>query len=306
MSQLATKFESGQLVFSAEITPPKGVGTKKMISHAQSIAPFVDAINITDCQRALVKMSSLAACKVLLESGFEPVLQLTCRDRNKIALQSDLMGASALGIENLLCLTGDPVKVGDHPDSKSVFEMEAVGLLNLVAKLQQREDLAGNKMNKATTFFVGAVVNPTMRSASQYTRMQKKIEAGARFFQTQASYDLDDFATFMEKARPLGAKLLAGILILDSFRMLDYIDKNLPGVQVPKSVLQRFADSPDPTQTGIDFAVETMLKVKPFCDGFHMMSVREEHLIPAVVKAFRDRTGHEQDSLTRGTYTAKR
>lgn len=276
-----------------------------MIAHAESIGPYVDAINITDCQRALVKMSSLAACKVLLDHGFEPVFQLTCRDRNQIALQSDLMGAAALGIQNLLCLTGDPVKVGDHPKSKGVFEMESVGLLHLVSKLQQREDFAGNKMNKATDFFVGAVVNPTLRSASQFTRMEKKIAAGARFFQTQASYDLDDFAGFMQKAMPLGAKLLAGILILDSFRMLDYIDKNLPGVQVPAAVLQRFADSKDATQTGIDFAVETMLKVKPFVHGFHLMSVREEHLIPAVVKAYRNRIGNEKDAAIQRPLTAE-
>ncbi|MCB0417347.1 MAG: methylenetetrahydrofolate reductase [Bdellovibrionales bacterium] len=305
MSQLSDKFAAGKFVISAEITPPKGVGVKKMIAHAESIGPYVDAINITDCQRALVKMSSLAACKVLLDHGFEPVFQLTCRDRNQIALQSDLMGAAALGIQNLLCLTGDPVKVGDHPKSKGVFEMESVGLLHLVSKLQQREDFAGNKMNKATDFFVGAVVNPTLRSASQFTRMEKKIAAGARFFQTQASYDLDDFAGFMQKAMPLGAKLLAGILILDSFRMLDYIDKNLPGVQVPAAVLQRFADSKDATQAGIDFAVETMLKVKPFVHGFHLMSVREEHLIPAVVKAYRNRIGNEKDAAIQRPLTAE-
>ncbi len=289
MGTLREKLLAGNKVISAEITPPKGIGVKKLLDNARLLSPFVDAINITDCQRALVKMSSLAACKVLLDEGLEPVYQLTCRDRNRIALQSDLMGAGALGITNLLCLTGDPVKVGDHPDSKPVFELEAVGLLNIVQKLQAREDDKGNKMNKATQFFVGAVVNPTLKSAGQMVRLEKKIQSGALFFQTQANYDLEDFVGFLKSAKSRQTKIIAGVLIIESYEMLAYIHKNLPGVQVPEDVLQRFERSKDPLQTGIDFAVETMLAVEKECAGFHLMSIRAEELIPKVMESYAKR-----------------
>jgi len=177
-SRLEEKILSGQRVLTAELGPPKGSGIKKLSSHALAIKDKVDAINITDCQRALVKMASWAACKVLLDLGCEPVMQLTCRDRNRIALQSDLMGASAIGIRNLLCLTGDPVKVGDCTDAKSVFEIESVKMLHLVRKLQSGHDDGGRKMNAPTKFFTGSTINPTMAGqASQLGRLEKKLEA---------------------------------------------------------------------------------------------------------------------------------
>lgn len=290
MGHLADKLLSGQRVITAEITPPKGPGIKKLLQHAELLRPLVDAINITDCQRALVKMSSLAACKVLLDHGIEPVYQLTCRDRNSIGLQSDLMGAGALGLPNLLCLTGDPVKVGDNPTAKSVFEVESVKLLEIVRFLQKGTDLSGLKMNKATQFFVGAVVNPTLTaSAGQLPRMVKKIEAGARFFQTQANYDIADFRAFMEKTRGLGAKVLAGVLILHTSEIAHYIHEHIPGIRVPEEILARFKSAQDPESTGIDVAVETMLALEPVCDGFHLMTVREEALIPKVLERYHAR-----------------
>lgn len=289
MSRLKAKLASGEKTITAEITPPKGIGVKKLLQHAELVAPLVDAINLTDCQRALVKMSSLAASRVLIDHGFEPVLQLTCRDRNRIALQSDLMGAGALEIPNLLCLTGDPVKVGDHPDAKSVFELEAVGLMKLVGKLQAGRDDSGQKMNRASQFFIGGVVNPTQHAPTQLTRMKLKIEAGAQFFQTQANYDLDDFAAFLAEARKLPAKILGGVLVLHSYDIAAYIDANIPGIRIPPAILDRFKESRDPVQTGIDIAVETMLKIEPSCDGFHLMTVREEELIPKVLEAYRAR-----------------
>ena len=292
MSRLAEKIASGQRILTAEISPPKGAGIKKLVKHAELIGPLVDAINITDCQRALVKMSSMAACRVIQDAGFESVFQLTCRDRNGIALQSDLMGASALGINNVLCLTGDPVKVGDSPKSKSVFEVESVKLLHLLRSLQNGRDGEGAKMNAPTKFTVGAVVNPTMgQNLSQLARMEKKVEAGAQFFQTQANYDLDDFCAFLEKAKPLNTKVLGGILILHSYEVAKYIHENIPGIRVPDSVLERFQKSDDPRRTGIEFAVETMHRIEPLCAGFHVMSVREEELIPAVIQTFGEKYG---------------
>lgn len=287
MSRLQEKLESGQKVLTAEITPPKGAGIKKLISHAELLKEVVDAINITDCQRALVKMSSLAASRVLLDVGVEPVYQLTCRDRNSIALQSDLMGAWALKIPNLLCLTGDPVKVGDSPQSKSVFECEAVKLLELVGHLQKGQDASGHKLNAPTKFFVGAVTNPTLQNqANQLLRMEKKMAAGARFFQTQANYDLEDFAAFLKATKKLNTKVIAGILILHSYETAEYIHANIPGIRIPDAALARFRSPLDPEQFAVDFAVETMLQVEAWCDGFHVMSIRREDLIRRVIDAF--------------------
>jgi len=295
MSKLSAKLLQNQRVITAEITPPKGAGIKKLSRHAELLKPYVDAINITDCQRALVKMSSLAACRVLLDNDVEPVYQLTCRDRNGIALQSDLMGAQALGIPNVLCLTGDPVKVGDYTCAKSVFEVEAVGLLNLVGRLQGGKDASGNKMNAPTKFFVGAVVNPTVQALTgQLQRMQKKIDAGARFFQTQANYDLDDYYRFLTASRSLQTKVIAGVLILHSYEVAKYIHENIPGIRLPSILLDRFQSASHPEQVGIDFAVETMLKIESVSEGFHLMTVREEELIPKVLEAYHARQSSGQ------------
>lgn len=290
MSKLKEKLARNERVITAEVTPNKGAGIKKFTEHAQLLGPHVDALNVTDCQRALVRMSSLAASRVLLDLGIEPVYQLTCRDRNSIALQSDVMGAGALGIQNILCLTGDPVKVGDSPKSKSVFEMEAVGLLNLVGKLQTGTDLEGNKLNAKTKLFVGAVVNPTMKSgASQLDRMGKKVEAGAKYFQTQANYDLDDFSEFLNKAQELKVPVLAGILILHSYEIAAFINEHIPGISVPQETLSRLQNSNDQISTGLDIAVETMLRLKNVSQGFHLMSIRSEELIPQLLERYNAR-----------------
>lgn len=290
MGKLADKLASGQKVITAEIAPPKGPGIKRLLEHAALIGPKVDAINITDCQRALVKMSSLAACKVLLDAGHEPVLQLTCRDRNSIALQSDLMGAGALGIPNLLCLTGDPVKAGDCPQAKPVFEVESVRELEIVQKLQSGTDWNGEKMNKKTKFLVGAVVNPSQASAGQMARMEKKIAAGAQFFQTQANYDLDDFRNFIVDAKSrFQTKVLAGILLLHSKEVARYIHDNIPGIRIPDSVLAGFESAPNAEQYGIDFAVRTMLSLEDVCDGFHLMTIRTEELLPKIWDAYHEK-----------------
>jgi methylenetetrahydrofolate reductase (NADPH) len=290
MSGLSEKLFAGRRVITAEITPPKGAGVKKFLRRASVLGPVVDALNVTDCQRALVRMSSLVASKVLLDHGVEPVFQLTCRDRNSIALQADLMGAGALGIPNLLCLTGDPVKVGDCPTSKSVFEFETLGLLNVVKNLQDGHDLEGHKMNAPTKFFVGAVVNPSLKQAQgQLSRMEKKIGLGARFFQTQANYDLEDFHSFLQETRKLDAKVIAGVLLLQTYEMAAYIHANIPGINIPDSVLQRFKESTDPTRTGIDFAVETMLHLEKVTDGFHLMSIHAEDLLPKVLEEYNDK-----------------
>jgi methylenetetrahydrofolate reductase (NADPH) len=302
MGKLADKLASGQKVITAEIAPPKGAGIKKLLEHAALIGPNVDAINITDCQRALVRMSSLAASKVLLDAGYEPVLQLTCRDRNTIALQSDLMGAGALGIPNLLCLTGDPVKAGDCTQAKPVFEVESVRELEIVQKLQNGTDWNGHKMNKKTKFLVGAVVNPCNQSlGGQLSRMEKKIEAGAQFFQTQANYDLEDFRKFVVEAKArFNTKILAGVLLLHSAEVARYIHDNIPGIRIPDSVLAGFESAPNAEEYGIDFAVRTMLALEDVCDGFHLMTIRTEELLPKMWSAYRTASsrGHGSSAET--------
>lgn len=291
MGKFQDKLLSGQRVITAETTPPKGAGIKKFLERAETLRNHCDALNLTDCQRALVRMSSLAASRILLDQGIEPVYQLTCRDRNSIALQGDLMGASALKIPNLLCLTGDPVKVGDSPKSKSVFEVETLGLLEIVAKLQKGRDGEGHVMSAPTKFFVGAVVNPSLLSGKgQMDRMAKKVEAGAKFFQTQANYDNEDFGNFLTEAKRLGSKVLAGILVLQSYEMAAYIHDNIPGIRVPDSVLERFKKDPNNPQVGIDFAVESMLHLQNVTDGFHLMSIRAEELIPQTLEKYYERS----------------
>lgn len=287
MGRLQEKLLRKEAVITAEISPPKGPGIRKLKENIQLVGPHVDAINITDCQRAIVRMASWAACKVILDLGFEPVFQLTCRDRNSIALQSDLMGAAALAIPNLLCLTGDPVKAGDSPNSKSVFEMESLKLLQLTSKLQTGYDDQNHKMNASTRFFVGAVINPTLRgSQSQLERMKKKIDAGASFFQTQANYDCEDIKEFLRSSKDFRTPVLVGILVLHSLEVAQYIHKNIPGIQLPSSILQRLEKSANPEQEGINMAIETMLDLAPFCSGFHVMTIRKETLIPQVVKGY--------------------
>ncbi len=290
MSRLQEKFSKGEFVLTAEIAPNKGAGIKKFNEHAKILGPLVDALNVTDCQRSLVRMSSLAASRVLLDQGFEPVYQLTCRDRNSIALQSDMMGAWALGIQNLLCLTGDPVKAGDHPQAKSVFEVETLGLLKLAKFLQNGMDAQGNKLNARTKFYIGAVVNPTTASQnSQLHRLQKKIEGGAQFFQTQANYDLDDYERFLKEAQSLNTKILAGVLLLHSYEVANFINEHIPGISVPADVLERFKKSSNEMQTGLEFAVETMKRARPYVQGFHLMTIRNEEQIPRLLELYHAR-----------------
>lgn len=287
MTNLATKLSSGKKVFTAEVTPPKGAGIKKLLERAMLLKDRIDALNVTDCQRALVRMSSLAACKILQEHGIEAVLQMTCRDRNTIALQADLMGASALGVHNLLCLTGDPVKVGDSTQSKPVFEVETLKLLQIVQRLQAGRDQNDHKMNAPTKFFVGAVVNPSVaQGTGQLNRMGQKIERGAKFFQTQANYDLEDLNLFLDAAKPFNTKILIGVLVLHSYETAKFIHENIPGIRLPESLLERLRDSADPRRTGVEFAVETMRIAADRCAGFHLMTIREEELILEVMDAY--------------------
>ena len=228
MTSFRDKIESKSFLVTAEMTPPKGVNIEQNLSLLDSLAP-VDAVNVTDQNASVMRLGPLPLGKVILDRGIEPICQFTCRDRNRIALQSDLLGAHVLGIHNILCLTGDPTGTGDHPDAKPVFDLSVIELLRAATQMESGVDMAGNALNGAPTFCLGAAANPGAPDVDvEVGRMEQKVQAGVRFFQTQAVYDPEQFARFMDKARYLNVPILAGILVLHSGRAARYLNANVP------------------------------------------------------------------------------
>ncbi len=278
--------ESDEFIISSEVGPPKGIDVAEMLETAEQLRDRVHALNVTDNQAAVMRLSTLAACVHLKQHGFEPILQMTCRDRNRLALQSDLLGAASFGIDNVLSLTGDHVVVGDHPQAKAVFDVESVQLLEIIAELNAGKDMVGNELHGTPSFFPGAVVTPDANPLEpQLAKFDKKVRAGAKYFQTQAVYDPDAFKRFMEHARKHDVKVLAGIVVLRSAKMARFMNKHIPGVSVPKNVIDELQAASDGTQTGIEIAARFIRDVKDSCDGVHIMAVGAEHLVPAVLDA---------------------
>ncbi|MDP7525848.1 MAG: methylenetetrahydrofolate reductase, partial [Dehalococcoidales bacterium] len=225
---------SGKFIVTSEIAPPKGTNLDNTIHHIDLLKDKVDALNATDNQSSVMRYPSLGLCLLIKELGGEPILQMTCRDRNRMALESDLLFAYSRGIENVLCLTGDSMVVGDHKGAKQVFDLESVQLLRAIRLMESGEDLGGNELDGVVEFCAGAIVTPEAHPVEpQLLKFKKKVAAGAEFFQTQAVYDLDNFRKFMEYARPLNTKVLAGIVLLTSARMARFMTANLPGIFVP-------------------------------------------------------------------------
>ncbi|MBD2258968.1 methylenetetrahydrofolate reductase [Pseudanabaena sp. FACHB-2040] len=281
---------SGEFLITAEVMPPKGGNPQHMVEMAKRLKGRVHAINITDGSRAVLRMSSLASAVILQQEGIEAICQMACRDRNAIALQADLMGAHALGVRNLLALTGDPVKAGDHPESRSVFELESVRLLKLIGQLNQGTDSRDQALpDGALDLFAGAAVDPQCRSLSGLQRrFERKLEAGAQFFQSQLISDFDQLATFMDKvAAGCDRPVLAGIFLLKSAKNANFINRNVPGVEIPQAIIDRLAAAPDPLQEGITIAAEQVRAAQQLCQGVHLMAVRREDLIPQIL----DRAG---------------
>src|SRR3990172_9674050 len=220
---------SGKFVVTSEIGPPKGTNIDKMLHHVDLLKDRVDALNVTDHQSSVMRYPSIGGCLAIKERGGEPILQMTCRDRNRLALQSELLFAHTRGIRNVLCLTGDAVPVGDHKEAKGVFDLDSVQLLWSIRKMESGKDLGGNDLNGTIEFCAGAIVTPEARPIEpQLIKFEKKVEAGAEFFQTQAIYDLENFARFMESARKLKAKILAGIVLLSSASMAKFMTEKVP------------------------------------------------------------------------------
>jgi methylenetetrahydrofolate reductase (NADPH) len=276
----------GDFLVTAEVAPPKGADASHMLEMAQKLQNRVHAVNITDGSRAVMRMTPLVASVLLMRAGIEPVYQITCRDRNRIGLQADLLGAQALGIKNILALTGDPIKVGDYPTAKAVFDLESVRLLKLIGQLNNGND--GNDKplpDTGTDFFPGAAVDPQCKSWSGLTsRFEKKVAAGAQFFQSQLISDFDILDKFMiQVAAQYQKPVLAGIFLLKSAKNAEFINRYVPGVDIPQSTIDRLAKSAHPLQTGIEIAAEQVRIAKTMCQGVHMMAVKREDLIPQIL-----------------------
>lgn len=278
--------QAGDFLLTAEVAPPKGTNPAHMIEMAQQLKGRVHAVNITDGSRAVMRMSSLVSALLLLQEGIEPVYQVACRDRNAIGLQADLLGAHALGIRNVLALTGDPVKAGDHPKSRPVFELESVRLLQMITKMNSGFDWTDHALTDgATDLCVGAAVDPQCGSWSGLQRrFERKVEAGAQFFQSQLVTDFDRLDKFMtEIARPAGKPILAGIFLLKSAKNARFINRVVPGVNIPEHIIDRLERSSDPLQEGVKIAAEQVKLAQDLCQGVHLMAIKREDLIPQIL-----------------------
>jgi len=283
-------FEEKDFVITAEVGPPKGTDIAELESHIDLLKDKVDGLNVTDNQSSVMRISSLAICRVVLDHGGEPILQLTCRDRNRLALQSELLSAHVLGVRSVLCLTGDYISVGDHPQAKPVFDLDSVQLLQNVVLLNGGKDLAGNELKGATDFFAGAVVTPEADPIEpQMLKFEKKITAGAKFIQTQAIYDVENFKRFMQQARRDGVKIMAGIVLLVTPGMARYMNKNVPGIFVPDELIKEMAgaEKGKKLEAGIRIAGRMIkqLREEKICDGVHIMAIGKEECVPDILAA---------------------
>ncbi|MEH1949542.1 MAG: methylenetetrahydrofolate reductase [Nostoc sp.] len=277
---------AGEFLVTAEVAPPKGGDPAHMIQMAATLKGRVHAVNVTDGSRAVLRMSSLMASVILSQNGIEPICQIACRDRNRISLQADLMGAHALGIRNILALTGDPVKAGDHPDAKAVFDLEAVRLLQLIRKMNQGVDCNEKPLTDgALDLFVGAAVDPQCKSWSGLqSRFERKIEAGAQFFQSQLITDFERLEKFMDSiAAGYKKPILAGIFLLKSAKNAQFINRCVPGVDIPQHIIDRLAKAKDPFEEGIKIAAEQVQIARQLCQGVHMMAVKREDAIAPIL-----------------------
>ncbi len=285
-SRLQQAIAAKEFLLTAEVAPPKGGDPAHMLQMARCLQGRVHAVNVTDGSRAVMRMSSLAASVLLLQNGIEPVCQVACRDRNLIGLQADLLGAHALGIRNVLALTGDPVKAGDHPNSKAVFELESVRLLQTIRNLNNGTARNEKPLPDApTALFAGAAVDPQLKSwSSLQKRFERKLEAGAQFFQSQLITDFERLDKFVNSiAAGCNKPVLAGIFLLKSAKNARFINRCVPGVEIPEGTIARLEAAANPLQEGIAIAAEQVKIAKDICQGVHLMAVKREDLIPQIL-----------------------
>ncbi|MDL1958774.1 MAG: methylenetetrahydrofolate reductase [Deltaproteobacteria bacterium] len=279
--------ESEKFLVTAEIGPVKGTDVSALLEDVSVLRDRVHAINITDMPSSVMRLGSMAVCHLLTDMGVDPVFQVTCRDRNRLALQSDLLSAWVLGVRNVLALTGDHPALGDHPQAKPVFDLDSVSLLQVIGQLNAGFDMAGKELKGATDFLCGAVVNPGADTEAaldlQIIKMEKKIEVGARFFQTQAIYDLELFERFMKRVQGYRTKILGGVILLKSAGMARFMNKNVAGVHVPDHLIKEMVDAPDKVQKSIEIAARLAKGLKDLCDGVHIMAIGWEKRVPQVI-----------------------
>ena len=284
----AEKLKSGKFIVTSEIGPLKGINTEEMLADAELLRGRVDGFNVTDLQSSVMRLGSLAVCHLLKEKGLEPILQMTCRDRNRLALQSDLLSAYTLKIRNVLILTGDYTTLGDHPQAKPVFDLDSVQLLNAAKGLMNGCDMVGNELSGSPDFCLGAVVTPEAEPMElQLLKMEKKIAAGAKFFQTQAIYDLQKFETFIKQAEKCKIPILGGVVLLKSAGMAKYMNANVAGVSVPENFIKKMAEAKkeDRVKVSTEIAVEIIKGLKNLCAGVHIMPIGWEKKVPLILDA---------------------
>jgi len=289
MSRLSEKIRAGKFVVTTELTPPKGIDLADLYAKADALREVVDGINLTESPRARMAIEPTAVAKLLLDRGLEPIVQFTARDRNRIALQADLLGAAVLGIGNAVFMAGDDPANGDHPDAKPVFDLTTIEMLGMARALNAGRDLAGNELKGAPALFIGATANPGAADLQrEMENTRRKIETGAQFLQTQALYDAPALAKFVDAVRP-DVGLLVGVIPLKSAKMANWLNANVPGIHVPDTLIAELDavadDEAAQTQVGIDIAARIIRSVRPYCAGVHLMTLGWEKHIPAILRA---------------------
>ncbi len=284
---LRRTLEHDEFAITVEVNPPKGTNVSNVLEISKALVGQVHGVNVTDNTAAVMQASSVAVSRLLYEQGHDPVVQVTCRDRNRIGIQSDLLGAHILGIRNVLCLTGDSPKVGDHKDAKPVYDMDSVQVMRTIGLLNQGRDLADKSLDGATDLFVGAAAAPGVDSHEiMHQKLRAKVDAGAQFFQTQAVYDVKSFEAFMVEMRQYPCKVLAGVLVLRSAKMAEYMNANIPGIEVPEEFIAKMknVDEAQQEDVGVDLAVQIIKEIRPYCDGVHIMPGRLGDRVPEIIR----------------------
>lgn len=284
--RLGEVLDRGEFAVTVEYNPPKGTSIAGLLDSARSLLGRVHAVNVTDNTAAIMRAASMPICRLLYEMGHDPVMQVTCRDRNRLAIQSDLLGAHLLGIRNILCLTGDYPTVGDHKEAKPVYDLDSVQVMQAIQGLNNGRDLAGNKLDGSTDFLIGGAVTPEADPLGpMLVKFETKVNAGAQFFQTQAVYHPEQFASFMKAVRRFKVKVLAGILLLRSAKMAEFVNANIPGISVPEEMITelRAAGPKHELDAGVEIAVRTIKAVRPHCDGVHIMAIKAVDRLPEIL-----------------------
>ena len=286
MSKLSDALDGNDFTLTAELNPPKGTDLTELMEAAEALRDQVTAFNLTDSAASRMAMAPTAVAHLLGDRGIESTLQIAGRDRNRLAVQGDMLAAHALGVPNIVCMTGDPPSGGDHPDAKPVFDLGAEALLDAAKGLEAGKDIAGNDLNGSPSFYRGAVVNVAVPDlGKEIARMEQKIASGAQFFQTNAVYDADGFAEFMKSVEGFGVPILAGIIMLKSARQARYMTDRIPGVVVPDAMIEELENSKNRIATSVAMTGKLVQEVAPMCKGVHIMAIGWEHRIPAVMDA---------------------